>query len=1216
MPYALPSSPTSQQQQDGTREEQQRHAYTPSQGRAGHRRSYSHIVLPESTAFTSTSSSLGSLPRRRSTSSAPSTPGPSVRDLGSAAAGSSLGIAGPSSQNRKPTFQLGRDDDDSSSGEENQDQRPPRISVRRDADDDDDEDGDDQLRRLPPLKLKLKTSPFDTAAAPFSPPPTQLHGQGQLAVPFPRSSPRTSPTNSPSVATSSLPFPAPGPMHTRSASAEPAPLDSSSAGNPATRLLRPSFSRTSSTPILLSNGRPLKSSLKSSSSSPNIPFPPQSLVPSILWPDLHRKPEPHRQYHHHHHHERAASAPTTPHIGPPSGDMHSLDSSQASMSPPPSLSSSITSDSTTTSVATSNASSGTTSPTSPSPPPSPGSYYYHPPPPKNVHFPSQEETLATVKIFNRSARPASLSLSRVGEDTETETEGETSGTGGSGLGKWGWGWNAYSGSGFGRYPSASASLSSSSQQGYPFPKVAKTPVPSTQEKDSDTEDRVVVEKEWYYDIDPDHSSDVPMRGAERADGNIYLESVGFVRADSSSPTPSRPLTLTGTLLVRNVTYQKTVAIRFTLDDWHTTNDVLATHEKSLSALPGSFWGRREGRQGEKVLSPYALESTASGGGVFFGDKPAWDRFRFNINLEDYATSESLEKRTLWLVGRYSAGIAAPSSGGQITVHPPGGTGILSEWWDNNGGRNYGFGFRKVEREKKVVVEGRERKDGVFGASGSYKRGVILSAPSAYSPPQLQGSGKSYPAPPQISSSVSFPSGHAQAQAMYNSQHQQSPYRQQGFSATLSYQQQPDSSPTVYQQLTQQHQQHQAALAQSTLARLKKLNLRNYAAPTSPTASSSVTASTATSAESTPVHTPTQDDVVRTVLPHDDDELAAELGVGVPSPSTDRRGVDIAKPRSTTSPMPSSGSPIAADSMIGTTPPFSTLGSSPSVGSRATTSAGSLYWPWGSFGDVVSGFGSKKETTARDEAQEAKQDQEVHLPAAPAANADSIHTEDDAKVASLLENIKERSMAPPPVFGGPGGVMPPRRRKDSAHKREGAADGNEAHISKATFSIGSGGFKRGSSSSGSGSGSDSGSATGGPHRGGGYRPGSPAPRPGLVRNPGGSLGVAGGRSSPSAAPSITFKVSPVPSPSRSPLGTPTPSSVTVGSTSSPLSSSSSTPTAAPATPAPTPINTPAAQKTDDALYQAFVRQWCFAQGPSPATTSTVTSAQEGPTLQVR
>jgi len=203
----------------------------------------------------------------------------------------------------------------------------------------------------------------------------------------------------------------------------------------------------------------------------------------------------------------------------------------------------------------------------------------------------------------------------------------------------------------------------------------------------------------------------------------------------SSPTPSRPLTLTGTLLVRNVTYQKTVAVRFTMDDWHTTNDVLAKHERSLSALPGSFWGRREGRQGEKVLSPYDLEPSGVGaGGLVFGGTPAWDRFRFHINLEDYATSESLDKRTMWLVGRYSAGIAVPSDGsGQITVLPPGGgSGVVTEWWDNNAGRNYGFGFKRVEEEK-VLVEGRERKDGVSGASGSpsgtgYRRGVILSAP--------------------------------------------------------------------------------------------------------------------------------------------------------------------------------------------------------------------------------------------------------------------------------------------------------------------------------------------------------------------------------------------------------------------------------------------------------------------------------------------------------
>jgi len=376
-----------------------------------------------------------------------------------------------------------------------------------------------------------------------------------------------------------------------------------------------------------------------------------------------------------------------------------------------------------------------------------------------------------------------------------------------------------------------------------------------------------------------------------------------------------------------------------------------------------------------------------------------------------------------------------------------------------------------------------------------------------------------------------------------------------------------------------------------------------------------------------VHTPIQDDGSRNVLHHNDDELAAEYGTDVPS--ADRRGVDIAKSRSTT-PMPNVGSPSSADSMIGTTPPFSTLGSSPSVGGRAMGGGASLYWPWGSFGDVVGSLGAKREAEARDERRESKQDQEAHWPAAAAANADpTAQGEEGANVTSLLENIKERSMAPPPVFGGPGGMMPPqRRRKDSAHRREGAASEHEAHIPKATFSVGSGGLKRGSSSSGSGSGSDSGAGAdsrsgsittqwnGG---GGGYRPGSPAPRPGLLRNPGGSLGVTGGRSSPSAVSSSSFRVSPIPSPNRSPLGTPTSSTVSMASsqlsaTSSPLSSSGSTPTAAPATPTTTK---PAAQKTDDPLYQAFVRQWCFAQGPGPGPTgSSANNGQEGPVLQVR
>ncbi|KDR86069.1 hypothetical protein GALMADRAFT_401101 [Galerina marginata CBS 339.88] len=138
-----------------------------------------------------------------------------------------------------------------------------------------------------------------------------------------------------------------------------------------------------------------------------------------------------------------------------------------------------------------------------------------------------------------------------------------------------------------------------------------------------------------------------MRGAERGEGNVYLESVGFVLADPSSPTatqtqtqtPKTPLTLTGTLLVRNVTYQKTVAVRFTLDEWHTTSEVLAKHERSLASLPSSFTAREDRR----VCSPYALDNTtAFRAGE--GEVPAWDRFRFEVSLEDYASSGTLAGR--------------------------------------------------------------------------------------------------------------------------------------------------------------------------------------------------------------------------------------------------------------------------------------------------------------------------------------------------------------------------------------------------------------------------------------------------------------------------------------------------------------------------------------------------------------------------------------------
>ena len=169
-------------------------------------------------------------------------------------------------------------------------------------------------------------------------------------------------------------------------------------------------------------GKPFKSSLKSSTSSPNIPFPSQSLVPSIMFPDLHPKQQQQQQ------HQRASSAPSTPLF--------------TSFSSPTHHSS------------------------------------------KNVHFPSQD--LATIRVFNRSARPASLG--RLGEETETETEGEGSSAGWSG-----------------KYVSGST---------FPFPRVSEqSPLNPSKQK---------------YQINWSQSSGIPRTNVDRALENVFFESLHVV----------------------------------------------------------------------------------------------------------------------------------------------------------------------------------------------------------------------------------------------------------------------------------------------------------------------------------------------------------------------------------------------------------------------------------------------------------------------------------------------------------------------------------------------------------------------------------------------------------------------------------------------------------------------------------------------------------------
>lgn len=182
---------------------------------------------------------------------------------------------------------------------------------------------------------------------------------------------------------------------------------------------------------------------------------------------------------------------------------------------------------------------------------------------------------------------------------------------------------------------------------------------------------------------------------------------------------AKPLTLTGTVIVRNISYHKTVAVRYTLDDWVTTNDVLARHEKSLVALPERFLlaslplidadGCPDGeKRREVVCRPRGFEDLV----LSVGDLPAWDRFRFDISLERFESS--IQERTMWFVGRYSS--ASPVDG--VTPTTPG-----EEWWDNNSGNNYRVSFVKAVVDDCVEDEVQPAEPGA-----GYRRNVVFSAP--------------------------------------------------------------------------------------------------------------------------------------------------------------------------------------------------------------------------------------------------------------------------------------------------------------------------------------------------------------------------------------------------------------------------------------------------------------------------------------------------------
>lgn len=283
-------------------------------------------------------------------------------------------------------------------------------------------------------------------------------------------------------------------------------------------------------------------------------------------------------------------------------------------------------------------------------------------------------------LFEKTQRPVAVSLGSAnggppsrpglhatlsGGESETETERENDGV----LGLFG--------------------VSAGSGPGYPFPSMPSSSFPSSSLSTAPPKIEIARAKSSDVAAVPGTLSPSTLQSSET---RVHLESVSLVSPSSSSSSPAiitaSPNTtpgaegtgdevLKGTILVENVSFGKSVFVRFTLDEWQTTSEVGATYVGSLPVQSSSISAHARS-QSEPYLSARSRSPSPGPG------KPAprqWDRFSFSINL---SSVRHLHTRRLFLVVRYN-----PQSWGP-----------QAEFWDNNSGKNYSFVF---EREKKNPV---------------------------------------------------------------------------------------------------------------------------------------------------------------------------------------------------------------------------------------------------------------------------------------------------------------------------------------------------------------------------------------------------------------------------------------------------------------------------------------------------------------------------------
>lgn len=162
----------------------------------------------------------------------------------------------------------------------------------------------------------------------------------------------------------------------------------------------------------------------------------------------------------------------------------------------------------------------------------------------------------------------------------------------------------------------------------------------------------------------------------------------------------------GTVRVRNIEFEKKVAVRFTLDGWQTTSEVLGRWIESIPMF---------------TTSQDAISSLLG---------PAYDRFAFSISLADIL--RRLEEKTLVLAVKYVTG--------------------NQEYWDNNNGENYRAIFERRSSFATHAIQtsiriGSDHSRGTnLSSKTTNNRGLGLSLQSALEKVVNDDSGKTDDAP--------------------------------------------------------------------------------------------------------------------------------------------------------------------------------------------------------------------------------------------------------------------------------------------------------------------------------------------------------------------------------------------------------------------------------------------------------------------------------------